>query len=482
MLDNAALNFLDGRSLDPEVADRYGMHSGNITSLKRGSALAIPYLENGRLISTKFRMLPKERFWRDPPGARKILWNVDCLDDPALEDGRMALVITEGELDALAAIQCGFPLAVSVPDGAPPASLHDVQHDSGAPDQDGRLSYLWDARDSLRRVKRFIIATDNDGPGHRLRDELIRMLRASRCAVVDYPFDCKDINDVLHKHGPAAVTSTLNCATACPVHGLYRLDAYPDQGELQTFSTGWPLLDQHCRMFAGEFMVITGIPGHGKSSFALQLLANAAQIHGFRSAMFSPEMRVMPIIRDRFRAFRAGKVGYAGPETDAWINDMFLFIGADPYRRDFEEAFSLDWIIDKATDAVLRDGIKILLIDPWNEIEHAREKGEAVTDYTGRAIRRLREFASERGVIVIVIAHPTKMAKAKDGTIDCPTLYDISDSSHWANKSDHGIVIHRGPINTEVIVQKCRFDEAGSSGKVRMLFDPALHRFDPLQG
>ena len=62
----------------------------------------------------------------------------------------------------------------------------------------------------------------------------------------------------------------------------------------------------------------------------------------------------MPIIRDRFRAFKSGKVGYAGPETDAWIDDMFLFIGADPYRRDFEEAFSLDWIIDKATDAVLR--------------------------------------------------------------------------------------------------------------------------------
>ena len=38
----------------------------------------------------------------------------------------------------------------------------------------------------------------------------------------------------------------------------------------------------------------------------------------------------------------------------------------------------------------------------------------------------------------------------------------------------------RGPINTEVIVQKCRFDEAGSAGKVRMLFDPALHRFNPL--
>lgn len=74
------------------------------------------------------------------------------------------------------------------------------------------------------------------------------------------------------------------------------------------------------------------------------------------------------------------------------IDEVFVFIDADPTGRTDEE-FDLEWILDRATDAVLRCGIKVLLIDPWNEIEHAREKNETMTDYVGRSIRALKRFA-----------------------------------------------------------------------------------------
>jgi hypothetical protein len=63
-------------------------------------------------------------------------------------------VICEGEWDALVAIGLGYR-AVSVPNGA-----------SGG---EGDLSYLWDARDLLNRVESFILATDSDEPGLKLR-------------------------------------------------------------------------------------------------------------------------------------------------------------------------------------------------------------------------------------------------------------------------------------------------------------------------
>ncbi len=53
------------------------------------------------------------------------------LDDPALHEGRAALVITEGECDALTAIDCGYPFAVSVPDGAPPVPAGKLMLETG---------------------------------------------------------------------------------------------------------------------------------------------------------------------------------------------------------------------------------------------------------------------------------------------------------------------------------------------------------------
>ena len=111
---------------------------------------------------------------------------------------------------------------------------------------------------------------------------------------------------------------------------------------------------------------------------------------------------MVPIIRDRLRTFRTGKAPeLAGPDATAWIEDMFTFIGSDPRGHAEDDDFDLSWIIDKATEAVLRDGIKILLIDPWNEVEHARGRGESMPDYVSRGIRQLKRFARLRDVMFI---------------------------------------------------------------------------------
>jgi twinkle protein len=485
MLDTVSEDFLEGRGLSIELATRFGIHTANVKGTKPGaSVLVFPYMENGAVVNEKFRMLPKEKFWQ-LSDKRKIFWNADALDDPALEAGLQPLVICEGELDALAAVQSGFPLSVSVPDGAPPPTHHGAPQEEHGPigdESSGRYEFLWNARDKLKRVKRFVLATDGDAPGSKLREELTRRLSAGRCSFLEYPIGCKDINDVLRKGGAEAVALLINGAKQCPVRGLYRLSDYPDEGELKTFTSGWPLLDQHFKLFMGEFIVITGIPQHGKSSFALQLLAHLANLHGFRAAIFSPEMKIVPVVRDRFRSIKSGRANYSTPEINAWIEDNFVFIGADPLRQVEDDYFDLEWIIDKATEAVLRDGIRVLLLDPWNEVEHARQKGESMTDYVARGIRMLKRFARDYNVIVIVVAHPTKMARGKDGKLERPTLYDISDSAHWYNKPDHGLVIYR-QFETEVSdidIVKSRFDEAGETGMVKMKFDRFLHRFYPL--
>jgi len=131
---------------------------------------------------------------------------------------------------------------------------------------------------------------------------------------------------------------------------------------------------------------------------------------------------------------------------------------------------------------VLRDGVRMLVIDPWNEIEHARKRDETMTEYTGRAIRQLKRFARLYSVAVVVVVHPSKEV-GRDGKSRRPTLYDIADSAHWFNKPDHGVIVDRPDANTSesvIRIAKCRFEETGERGEVKMKFDRVTSRFEML--
>lgn len=486
--------FTERRKLDLETVARFEVFTaernaaGEVVPSIGGNILVFPFFERGAIVAEKYRG-PDKKFWQRA-GGRRTFWNSDALDDPALTTGHMALVITEGEIDALTAIDCGFPLSVSVPDGAPsvkegddPEALDPIDPSK---EGEGKFEFLWNNRERLKNIKRFVIATDNDAPGKRLAAELVRRLSASRCMFVAYPEGCKDLNDVLVKHGPEAVANALNAARPYPVRGLYRISEYPDLPAVRTYLTGWEMVDKHLTIFAGEFMVVTGIPGHGKSTWVLNLVVNLGERYGWRSAIFSPEMPTVPHMRGKLRRIISRRDVMAldraaVDKADEWIDRHLVFIDADPTGKE-DEDFDLDWILDRATDAVLRDGIRLLVIDPWNEVEHARKASESMTDYIGRSIRSIKRFARLYDVAVIVIAHPTKDV-AKEGKSRPVTLYDIEGSAHWFNKCDHGIVIDRPDADKDealIRVAKVRFEETGERGSVRLRFDRHSGRFDVL--
>jgi twinkle protein len=106
-----------------------------------------------------------------------------------------------------------------------------------------------------------------------------------------------------------------------------------------------------------------------------------------------------------------------------------------------------------------------------------------MVDYISWAIRELRRSAQQHGLVVIVVAHPTKDVKGRDGKVTMPTLYDIEGAAHWFNKADHGVIVHRDDENkrTLVSVAKSRFEEmAGKRGKLYMSFDENTQRFERL--
>ena len=232
--------FRPGRSI-PRPASRIGIYTAGrgpdgSLALTRPQHLGVPVRRDGSEVNAKYRTLGEKRFWQRKD-ARKTFFNADVLDDPALERGDHALVITEGELDALAAIQFGFPFTVSVPDGAPPArdeqgNLVAVPEgaDDVAPEHDEKYRYIFNNWPRLEKIKRFILATDGDEPGWRLAQELARRLGRARCAFVTYPQGCKDLNEALEKYGERGVAACFSRAKPFPVKGLYKLSEFPDAG------------------------------------------------------------------------------------------------------------------------------------------------------------------------------------------------------------------------------------------------------------
>jgi twinkle protein len=446
MLSEEHQHWLVERGLDLEVATRYGLFTDRQSP--DGRDLAIPYRRNGKVINHKYRG-PRKRFRQDG-GAPRAFWNEDVLRNPTLAEH--VLVITEGELDALAAIQAGFPRSISVPDGA-----------------DSNLDFMGEIWPLLKGVPSVVLAGDGDEAGRKLNPELARRLGAARCAWIVYPEGAKDLNDILRLHGEGAVRHAIEAAKPYPIKGVYRLSDYPDVPEPVTYETGFLSLNAHLRLWHGEFVVLTGVPGHGKSRFALELLCSMGLTHNQRSVIFSAEMRVTPYVRDVMREHYCNKQAKDltlddKRSADQWIEETFCFIDQDP-REENEEA-TIDWLIDRAADAVVRYGVRWFLLDPWNQVEHKRPRHESEAEYQGRAIAALKRFARSYGCGVVVVAHPTKDVKLPNGEIRRPTLYDISGSSHWYNAADHGVVVAGDTTSDvrEIAVDKSRYRAGGSIG------------------
>lgn len=481
------LEWLDGRSISVEAATNMGLYSAKRGSTgvepdANGQILVYPYLEHGEEKNAKYRG-PQKRFWQKQ-GGKKLFWNRDILEDPSLHDGSHPLVITEGEMDALAVITAGYPFVVSVPDGAPPArdaqgqliDVPDSTYDID-PDDDDKYQFILNDWEWLSKVKSIIIATDSDEPGMRLSKELVRRLDRVRCKFISYPAGCKDLNEVLAVQGKDAVINLIISAKPFPVSGVYSFNDLPDENPINTVTTGWRGLDQHLMPYTPAFMVVTGFPGQGKSTWTVQLATQLALWHGWNIGIASFEMRIKPYVTNQItNAFVRKRIDAATPDArlspEVFIQRRFCFIAPDP-EEDIDH--DLEWLLDRMATAVIRHGMRVCIIDPWNEIDHKRERDESITEYVGRAIRKLKVFAKRYDVLVIVVAHPDKSARHRDA--EAIGLADISDSAHWANKADIGITVGRigddpESTSTGIYIKKIRYQpEAGTLGEFVLQFD-----------
>lgn len=520
MLSEKHARGIEDRGLSVEMAADMGTYSGrlsrdsqdNLVVLpdERGNVLCFPYFEHGVEVNCKYRWAQDgERRFMQKKGAVKTIYNADVLLNEEtmarLEAGTDSLIWTEGEFDVQAGKESGYETIVSVPDGAPPArdkngNLIAVPDDARDvdPEDDDKFAFMVRHMQRIMAVKYHIIATDADEPGRRLAKELVRRIGPAKCYWIQYPQDevvpdkktgelrgCKDLNEVKQYLGAEKVREIIENAKEWPVKGLFKLSDYPEIAIPEMVEAGISKeLDEKMKFYQGQFIVCTGIPNVGKSTFMNQVAVRLAMRHKWPIAMFSGEKSVKPFLAyELMTAFLEKERAAWTPEdrkrAEAFVERYFYFIDYDDDNDDVE--VDLDFVLDRAAAAVFRYGVKMLMIDPWNELEHNRPNSMSLTEYVGKAIKKMKRFGNRFGCATCVVAHPTKL----EGKM-IPGLYNISDSAHWANKPDLGIVVHacrpdEAPNERTIFIPKVRLKRiAGNTGSVDVGFNEKTGLFTKL--
>lgn len=225
-------------------------------------------------------------------------------------------------------------------------------------------------------------------------------------------------------------------------------------------STGIVWLDENFKWKAGELTTLTGIGNYGKSTFMNFLMIQKSLFDGTKWAVFSPE-------------------NYPADEWFFAMCEIYLSNGLTPdisYRQsedkflkayDFisehffyiypkELAPTPTYIKSRFLELVIKEKVKGCLIDPFNQMSNDYgSHGGRDDKYLETFLSDCSRFALENQIFFIIIAHPHKLQKNKEGGYDAPGGYDIAGGAMWLNKLDNLLSYHRPEHHKDPQSKRC---------------------------
>ena len=464
------LNWFANRGIPAEVVAKEPITQGSKTFPQTKSiekCILFSYYEDGELANRKYRAVKQKNFMLES-GAKLVPWRIDSIRDTA------ECIITEGEMDALSFLVAGYDNVVSVPNGA-----------------QKNLTYLDDFIEThFENKTRIYIASDTDAKGLELRNELVRRFGEEKCRIVTYGKGCKDANELLVQSGAEALRLAIAEAQEVPLEGVFTADDVRDElkgvfehGLQKGAVFGMGDLDNLLSVEVGRLMIVTGIPGHGKSEMLDQMALHLSLDYDWRCAYFSPENFPVTLHYPKLIEKLIGKKFKKGLMSEMDFNAALDYLSQNFFDILPEEGYRVDTILERAEALVRRKGIRVFILDPYNCLEHQIPHGQSETQYISEFLEKLRSFAHRRQVLVILAAHPIKMKKdPASGKYPVPGLYDISGSAAFYNKADFGIAIERDRERdiTRVHVHKVKFRHLGNQGVASFRFSDVTSRFNHL--
>lgn len=378
------------------------------------------------------------------------------------------IIITEGEIDAASLVEAGFPHATSIPHGAS-QQAGDASRAGGGP----AFAFLHADEDRLKQMTKVILCLDNDDPGRATQAEIARRLGRARCYEVTYPSGCKDANDVLMRLGRDALVAMIESARPMYIPGLQRPEEFRNDllriraGDLgKGYGTGLYSLDRFFSVAPGNWTCVTGHPGSGKTELVDQIAANIAEREGWQIAYCSmentPAEHVAKLIEKRVqRRFHPNRQNRMTDEEMeegfSWVQNHFHFLTD-------EEPPTIESILDRMTAAVMRHGVKMAVIDPFNYVKLPGSKRDDLE--ISEVLSKISTWVKSHEVALFFVAHPRKMPSASD----IPDGTHVAGSASWWAKADFGMSVHREDNGQFVTVKvwKVRRGHLGATGMLEL--------------
>ena len=479
MISNNGMKWLQDRGFEPEQIVNSGVYTtsapnGEPTTDDRAEWAAFPFVVDGEVVNIKYRFMGygEEKRWSQSKGGSQVLYNRDCLKDETLKDA--PLIITEGEMDCIAALQAGFPKCVSVPGGAP--------NDRGSK----KYPFIDEAWGLLRACNEIIIASDSDENGCNLRDDLIERFGKPRCKVVTYPHKakgtnerCKDLNEVLQLYGEDGVRQTINRAKPVSIGGMVQFADIPDapplnptrvQGLGQDFAS-------HISFCRRQVSVWTGRANMGKSAVMRHVMRQMTVEHGWRIGLAAFEDEIKQTFAPDMVLLHKG--AHPTPEdtrqAEDWLDQFFTFMIPED-----DNPPTVPWALEVAEACVRRNGCDVIVIDPWTEFDLELNGRVTEVEVVKNYITAFTRFAKRFNVHVAIIAHPRKSGDY-GGAKRMPDGYDISGAAHFVNKCHLGVTVQADQEVeglTDIWVWKVKHKRVmGKTGRFSLSFDSRTGRF-----
>lgn len=403
------------------------------------------------------------------------------------------LLITEGEPDALAAIESGYTNTVSVPLGA------------------GNFHWIEECWDWLEQFDNVIVCSDNDEAGIKMQKEVVYRLGSWRCKIVNIPpvyqpehgdkVRLKDLNEVLYWCGKEKVFELITNASDTPVDSVsdYSEIKNIDLDNIDGIYTGFRDLDNKLmKLFYGSFNIVTGINGSGKSSFLSHLVCQSLE-QDKNVWLYSGEL---PNFQSKnwINYILAGQRNLTEKQvngTPFWkvtnqaqiqMNKHYkghLYIYKDGYSHKVSK------LIQSMIDSIRKYGAKLIIIDNLTSVNlecNENNKYNKQEEFVMQCI----DIAKKYNVAVILVCHPHKIETMRRLTkmdvqgisaiIDLAhriiSLYRVSADEKKGTPKKNGKGWAKEPVKYDVLVDILKDRMLGFEGSsIGLYYDRPSRRF-----
>lgn len=356
-----------------------------------------PYYRGDSLVAYKARLIQNKRFWSigDQKDVELFGWQ------QAVRAGGKKLFITEGELDAVAFYQiCKdksrgtayadlSPAVVSLPHGSGSASRDLVKH----------------AASIRQHFKEIILLFDQDEPGKKATEEVLKVLPEAKVAVLPY----KDVNECLMRgFGNAAYNAAMfNAAKPKNTRFVSANDLHEASKEPAQYGVSWPwkhITEATRGIRLGETIYLGAGQKQGKSEVVNTLAAHFIKEHGWKVFLVKPEesnKKTYKLVagkltgkffHDPTKPFDEAAYDKAGEvlRDHLYMLDLYQHVGWETLKADIREAAS--------------EGCKAIIIDPITNLTNGLDAATANTKLQEIA-QELAAMALDLNVVIFIFCH-----------------------------------------------------------------------------